>query len=501
MTRKSKGLTQEEAKRDAAKQQAWKRGLLRWKLDQTQQLVYDEIKETKSGSHYFNKARRIGGSYLCCVLAIEECLKKPYAKVKYAAPTAKAVRKIITPNIRKILEDAPDDCKPRWINLEQEFRFDNGSTLEVAGCDNQQFENLRGTEADAIFLDEVGFMDELEYVLNDVLAPQVQDTGGRILMCSTPPRSPAHPSYKIAMAHKAAGRYSFKTVWDNPRRTKEQHEAFFLQQAESKGMQLDEFYASTTFRREYMGEFISDSERSVIPEWSAAVENYIVQPCNYNVKGRDRYSSLDIGFKDGMACVFAEYSPSSGRLYIIDEYLEYKKTTDETVAGLAIKEAMLWHENKPKLRFADNNSPQFISDVAQKGLVFTTVKKRPGSKEVMIAKLRDAIKTGYIRIAPKCKRLCMQLKTVIWNAARTEYERDEHGHGDLLDALIYLVWMVRPNGSIRQIEEENGIVHDRSQDVFGAINAAMALNEREQRLADAFSPMDEVFMQNGTGES
>lgn len=496
----NKRLSKEEQMKNAAKEVAWKRGLLRWKLDVTQQLVYDEIKQTTSGSHYFNKARRIGGSYLMCVMAIEACLSKPYAKVKYAAPTAKAVRKIITPNIRKILEDAPDDCKPKWINLEQEFRFPNGSTLEVAGCDNQQFENLRGTEADAIFLDEVGFMDELEYVLNDVLMPQVQDTNGLVIMCSTPPRSPAHPSYKIAMSHKAAGRYSFKTVWDNPRRTKEQHELFFRQMANAKGMELEEFYQTTTFRREYLGEFIADSERSVIPEWSAQMEAHIVQQCNYNVNGRDRYVCLDIGFKDGMGALFAEYSPLTGKLYIIDEYLEFKKTTDETLLNLTAREAMLWHEKKPKVRFADNNNPQFISDMAQKGMAFATVKKRPGSKEVMIAKLRDAIKTGYIRISPRCKRLRMQLGTVVWNSARTEYERDEHGHGDLLDALVYMVWMVRPNGSIEQANIESGHQELDGPNVFRDIMQQTKRSAQDQRLVDAFAPMHDMFLQD-LGES
>ena len=134
----------------AIREQAWRRGLLKWKLDSNQQKVYDAIKAMGSGSYYFNKPRRIGGSYLECVMAIEICLAKPRAQVKYAAPTAKAVRKIITPNIRKILEDCPDDIKPKFSTMEQDWIFPNGSVLSVAGCDGGQFENLRGTDRKSV---------------------------------------------------------------------------------------------------------------------------------------------------------------------------------------------------------------------------------------------------------------------------------------------------------------------------------------------------------------
>lgn len=474
-------LSKEQLKqvRDAA----WRKGSLQWKLDPTQQKVCQEIRQTTGGSYYFNKGRRIGGSYLLCVMALEKCLSVKGAKVKYAAPTAKAVRKIITPNIRKILADAPDDCKPKWINLEQEFRFPNGSTLEVAGCDNQQYENLRGTEADEIYLDEVGFMDELEYVVNDVLLPQIQDTGGRLIMTSTPPRSHSHPAYRIAMAHKASGRYSHKTVWDNHRRTREQHESFFSQMAESKNMKLEEYYGTATFRREYLGEFIADAERAVVPEWSVELESKVRYDGQHGVGKANRYVSLDIGFKDGMGALFIEVQPDTGFLYVVSEYLEFKKTNDQTAHGLKIAEARAFSRHKPLMRICDNNSPQFIVEMAQRGLSFVPVKKKVGGKEVMIAKLRDGLLSGWIRIHPRCTRLLTQLQDTMWNAARTEFERDEGGHGDLLDALIYACWMIRPDPVFSKEAPEQG--QDRLVLTFDR------RSEQDRKMSSGLSPLVE----------
>ena len=428
---------------EAAKEEAWRRGGLRWKLDSNQQKIYDSILSAK-GSFYFNKPRRIGGSYLLAIICIECCLKKDGAQVKYLAPTAKAVRKIVNPNIRKILKDCPKDIRPKFSLLEGEWQFPNGAVLALAGCDNQQFENLRGTEADFVALDEVGFMDDLEYILNDVLMPQVQDTEGKLVLTSTPPRSPAHESHKIAMAHKEAGRYFHCTVWDNPRRTKQQHEAFFGQMAEGKGISLEEFYASTTFRREYLGEFVADEERSVVPEWNQALERHLCTPLA-QPKFADKYVSLDIGWRDGMAALFGYWDFRGARLVIQDEYLSFKQTAQQVAGAVRSKELELWIDEdgkpeKPYLRIADNNL-QTIADLNQHGVLFIPTKK--DDKELQVNNLREWIRGYKIFIHPRCKRLISQLSSTVWNKQRNSYERNSEGHGDLLDALVYLVRNVR----------------------------------------------------------
>ena len=431
-----------EDKLSAARAEAWARGLLRWKLDPNQQKIYDIIKKQNGGSFYLNKARRIGGSYFLAVLAIEVCLQKPDAQVKYAAPTAKAVRKIITPNIKKILRDCPKELRPKFSLIEGEWQFPNGSSLAIAGCDNQQFENLRGTEADFICLDEVGFMDELDYILNDVLMPQVQDTNGLIVLTSTPPRSPAHESFKIAMAHKASDRYHLSTVWDNPRRTPEQHKAFFQQMADSKGMTIEEFYASTTFRREYLGEFIADEERSVIPEWNQALERHITERASRLELPDycDRYVSIDIGWRDGMGVLFGYWDYRNARLVIQDEILVFKKTAQEVAEIVKTKKLELWGNAKPYLEIADNNL-QTIADMNAHGLLLIPTKK--DDKELQVNTLREWIRSYKVYIHPRCRRLLTQLGSTVWNKQRTSYERNSEGHGDLLDALVYLVRNVR----------------------------------------------------------
>ena len=424
---------------DLARDEAWRRGILRWKLRPHQQKIYDQIKAGSGGSHYFNKARRIGGSYLLAVLAVETCLRHPGAQVKYAAPTAKAVRKIITPNIRKIIKDCPDDIKPKFSLLEGEWQFPNESSLAIAGCDNQQYENLRGTESHFVCLDEVGFIDDLEYILNDVLMPQTKDTKGMIVLTSTPARSPAHESFQIAQAHKAAGQYSECNVWEDTHYTREQHETFFSKMAESKGMSLEEFYTTTTFRREYMCEFVTDEERSVIPEWNKEVEKHLTK-MRAIPEHRDCYVSLDIGWRDGMGVLFGYWDYRKAVLVIEAELLLFRKTAKELSEHIRAMEVELWAEKPPYLRISDNNL-QTIADINSHGLTFVPTKK--DDKELQVNTLREWVRSRKILINPKCKRLLSQLGSTVWNKQRTSYERNSEGHGDLLDALVYLVRNVR----------------------------------------------------------
>ncbi len=425
------------AARENAIQMAWATGRLRYKLDSLQRQVYDKIEEC-SGSFYFNKPRRIGGSYLLTVRAVEQCLRKPNAQVRYAAPTAKALRKIVQPNLRKVLTDCPVGLRPKWSTLEQEYRFPNGSTLAIAGCDAQRYEDLRGTESDEIYMDEVGFIDDLDYILNDVLMPQVQQTGGKVILVSTPARSPSHPSVKLALRHMQAGRYFTCTVWDNPRFSKEQHEAFFRTLA--SGEPLESFYQTSMFRREYMAEFVVDEERAVIPEWTKRKQLELVQEVPLADRF-DAYVGIDLGWRDGSAFVLGYWDFKNARLVITDEYITFRTPIDKfQEACLKIEQNRLGL--KKPLRVIDNES-LVIAELNRRGYYVRAAVKH--DKELAINMLRELVRDNKFILHPRCKNLNAQLTGTVWNQNRTSFERDANGHGDLLDALIYLNRIVPRN--------------------------------------------------------
>lgn len=470
------------AAREIAIRKAWATGNLRYKLDSLQRKCYDKIEECSGASFYFNKARRVGGSYLLTVRAVEQCIRKPNAQVRYAAPTTKALRKIVSPNLRKVLADCPAGMRPKWSTLEQEYRFPNGSILALAGCDAQRYEDLRGTEADEIYMDEVGFIDQLDYILKDVLLPQVQDTGGRVILISTPPRSPSHPAVKLAMEHMESGSYFSCVVWDNPRKTKEQFEAYFRRLA--GGVPLEQFYRSSMFRREYLAEFIVDENLAVVPEWTrerAELSTYEVpQPTAF-----DAYAGIDIGFRDGCAYVLGYWDYSNARLVVTDEHLQFGQGKAEARhVGLLdsfMAKAQEIEKNrlalKSPLRVCDNDLI-VIDELNRRKFYCRATDKH--DKELAVNALRELIRDGKFVLHPRCVRLSAQLMGTIWNDKRTSFERNDDGHGDLLDALIYLNRSVSRNkdplaGSIGRYDSE----------VFHAWNVEHKKSSQfEQRLID-----------------
>ena len=89
------------------KEALWRKGHLSWLLDSNQKALYDLFYNTDHRVQTWLLARRSGKSYCICVLAIETCLKKPGAIVKFLAPTRVQVNLIIRPLMRKILESCP----------------------------------------------------------------------------------------------------------------------------------------------------------------------------------------------------------------------------------------------------------------------------------------------------------------------------------------------------------------------------------------------------------
>lgn len=423
------------------KTQAWKRGNLKWKLDPNQREMYDLIFNAPKKRFYLNCGRRVGKSYLLAIIAIEMCLKKPDAIVKVAAPTAKMVRQFVLPIYREILKDCPVDLRPRFISLDGEFRFKNGSVISIAGCDTQEnAESLRGPSCDIFMFDESGFIGNLDYIRRNIVGPMLMTTGGRVIYASTPAASPAHDSVTIFHELKKLGCSVTRTIYQNPRLTTEQIDEFISEEAGI--LTVEQFKQSITFRREYMAEFIADQTRAVVPEFDTAKEAEIAsRPVPPPPENADLYVGLDIGFRDGMGLIFGYYDFQKGLLFIQDEDLMFRQTTRAVAETMREKEKKLWEHRKVYLRVSDDD-PLFIHDMAQEhNMILVPTAK--DDKHLQVDNLRRWVVAGKIRIDPKCRGLIHQLSTVIWNEKYDSFERTKDGHGDLLDALVYLVRNVR----------------------------------------------------------
>jgi hypothetical protein len=417
-----------------AKKLAWKRGLLSFKLYKHQIPMYNDIWSGINNidclKYTINCSRRFGKSTVLCIIAIEYALKNPNSQVRFAAPTAKMLKKITQPIFRQILEDCPIDIKPVYHSQDMCWNFANGAQIHLSGAQNGHEENLRGTSSNLAIVDEGGFIDDLNYVTNSILIPQLLTTQGTLCIASTPAKSPSHSFTELARECELAGNYSKFTIYENT----SLNDKLISQYARESGGK-----DSTTFKREYLCEFVTDSASQIIPEWD---DKYIESHTKTEItKYFHRYVAMDLGVKDFTAVLFGHYDFTRAVLFIEDELtLNGNELTTKTLADeIKTKEKEIFGDIEPYRRISDNNNLMLIQDLQYlNDLSFSPTTKE--SLEAMVNELRIMVASGRVRINSRCKMLIGCLKYGIWSENNKMFARSTtYKHQDHLAALIYLV--------------------------------------------------------------
>lgn len=424
--------------RQKAIQLLWERGSLEYKLNQGQKDIYDLIHRPDKKIITVSLSRRFGKSFVLCLISIETCLKNPNSTVIFICPTQQQVMKNLKSIMLDVLVDCPEHLKPTFKRNDGLYAFPNGSEIRLAGVDDGNHENLRGAKADLCVVDEAGFCADLQYVVQSVLLPTTSTTRGKVILISTPSRSPDHDfvHHYMRMA-KEDGSLMIKTIYENPNIPDDE-----------KQLIIDSYpggISNSEFQREYLCITKADAEYSVIPEFSEKESELIkdwVKPEFY-----DTYVSMDPGGSDFTGVLFGYYDFINAAVVIEDELFipGTKYTTQELSELIKDKESEAFYNPISEItsstykRVSDNNNLTLLHDlVIQYGLHFLTTRK--DNKQASINTVRTLVGQEKLIINPRCTNLISQLKGCTWNRKKTDFERSANGsHYDLISSLIYLV--------------------------------------------------------------
>lgn len=399
-------------------------------LKPVQKQMFEAFLNSNTRKYVIHSSRRLGKTFLLCVLAMVFAINKPHSQIRYASVSQKAVRKMIMPIMKQIISNLPSKFKPKYNSQEGAFVFNNGSMIHIAGVNNGKADSLRGTSADLAIIDEAAFCDELTYLTESVLMPQLLTVkGSKLIMASSSPLSPAHEFATYIQQAKIENAYSSYTIHDGLY-TKDLIEEFCKEAGGS---------TSTVWRREYLNELITDEELSIIPEWKKEfVQN--VTPDEYR-RYYHNYESMDIGVRDQTVILFAYYDFKNARLIVEDEFtISGPDTTTKAISeGIDAKEKQLgW--SKVYRRPADNNNLILIQDLnSQYNKAFYPTNK--DSLSAMVNEVRLWVQQGRVVVSPKCQQLigCLEFG-VYQDNKRKEFGRSKvYGHFDALASLIYLI--------------------------------------------------------------
>lgn len=432
--------------RSEAIKELWRRGELSWKLDAVQKQMHSSYYNASFKIHTWLLARRSGKTYLLCVLALEQCIKTPNSIVKFVSPTKLQVNNNVRPLFKKILEDCPEDIKPEFRTKDYIYYFPNGSEIQLAGTDSGHAEKLRGGDSHICIVDEAGSCDHLDTVVKSILLPTTLITRGKLVLASTPPQEPEHDFINFIEEADHKGSLVKKTVFDNPRITKEQLDELI---EELGGLQTD------AARRELLCEIVKDGNTSVIPEATDELYAEIVKewpkPPFY-----DAYEAMDLGFNDLTVIIFGYYDFRAAKIIVEDEYVINGQNLHlpNLVEIIRKKEAELWtnpltNEVKtPAKRVSDIDYIVLneIRRISNNEIKFEATKK--DNNEAAINTLRVLLAKKQIIIHPRCKTLLRHLKNVKWKSAnnKDKFARSpDDGHYDAVDAMKYFVRSINYN--------------------------------------------------------
>lgn len=459
--------------------EAWERGRLFYKLFPYQHILHntlwEAIKNPKCAKYTLKISRRWGKSTILSLIAIEYSLRHPDSQIRFAAPTAKALKKITMPIFRMLIKDAPEDFKPVYKTQDQVWIFPNGSEIHMAGTDNGHAESLRGTTSHLNLIDEAGFADELDYILRDILLPQTLTTGGKTLLASSPARTPAHDFTEISRECEIEGFMTRLTIFDNPTITPDKIE---LYAKESGG------FESSTWKREYLAQDVIDESLAIIPEWK---DDYIQEiPRDDYYQYYHHYVGMDLGRVDNTAVLLGTYLFRKAALYIEDEIIMEGSswTTVSLKDAVLSKEASLWADKKPFRRISDNNNPHLINDLSSLHNVFF-MQTDKDALEAMVNAVREMVAQGLIIVHPRCSNLIGCLRWGVWDTKRKGFDRSKKlGHFDSLAALIYLVRNLAKHSNPIPVTHN----HENHRSWLGNVKNQMKTTHNARVLGDALMP-------------
>ncbi len=428
--------------------QMWAQGDLSFKFHTAQDHLDHTYNTIKGQLFVGNCSRQWGKSFWAVSKAVETAIKTPKSQIRYGAAFQTDLIDFIIPAFDKIFEDAPDEVKGKKVG--HYYLFPNGSRIKLVGLDKNP-NGLRGNTLDLIIIDECGFVTNLDYIYKSIIIPAtLHRPNCKIILISTPPSTPAHPFVDYVQKAEIEGSYVKLDIYTNPLISIGDIERM-AQEMGGKG--------STTFRRECLCEFVTDSDLAIIPEWDDKYIQAIEKDEWYQYY--HKYVGMDLGVKDLNANIYGYYDFKRAALILEDEGTMSGPSMNTLLLKGAIraKEKELWDNMEPDpkdstrevekrdfnnnpipfRRVSDNNWPLLIQDLSSLHSL-TFIETTKDNLEAMINEVRLMVQAGQIIIHPRCQKLIGCLRYGVWDNKKKAFARSTvYGHFDHLAALVYLV--------------------------------------------------------------
>ena len=312
------------------------------------------------------------------------------------------------------LEVAKDNAKDKVIELT------NGSTIRMGSVN--QVDSCVGRSYDLIIFDEAALADGKE-AFNVALRPTLDKDNSKALFISTPRGKNNwfaeffNRGFTDEFPEWASIRATYK---DNPR------------MSESDITEARKSMSEAEFKQEYEADF-NTYEGQI---WNFNHEECIENLEELDTSKMDIFAGLDVGYRDPTAFCVLGYDWDSEKYYLLDEYLDAEKTTEQH----AVEIRRLMEKWDIDYIFIDSAAQQTRFDFAQNYDITTTNAK----KSVLdgIAHVAGIVDNDNLIVDQRCKESLSCLDQYQWdpnpNLAREKPKHNMASH--MADALRYAMY-------------------------------------------------------------
>jgi hypothetical protein len=312
------------------------------------------------------------------------------------------------------LEVAKDNAKDKVIELT------NGSTIRMGSIN--QVDSCVGRSYDLIIFDEAALADGKE-AFNVALRPTLDKDNSKALFISTPRGKNNwfaeffNRGFTDEFSEWASIRATYK---DNPR------------MSENDVTEARKSMSEAEFKQEYEADFNT---------YEGQIWNFNHEICIENLEELDTskmdiFAGLDVGYRDPTAFCVLGYDWDTGKYYLLDEYLDAEKTTEQH----AVEIRRLMEKWDIDYIFIDSAAQQTRFDFAQNYDITTTNAK----KSVLdgIAHVAGVVDNDNLFVDQRCKESLSCLDQYQWdpnpNLAREKPKHNMASH--MADALRYALY-------------------------------------------------------------
>lgn len=278
---------------------------------------------------------RSGKTTSCAADLVDTCLRFPGTTSLYITLARSSAKKIVLPELRKIIEAYKIPAKINLADLT--IDFENKSHIFLSGANTEsEIEKVRGLSNVALaYIDECqAFRAHIKELVEDILTKRLYDTNGRLRLIGTP--GPVLSGYFYDICNSSTWNHHHWTMLQNPWlqvKSGLTPQQIIEQDCLTRGVPI----THPAIQRECFGRWVYDPD-SLLLHYEEATNHYEELP-----PGKYTYIlGVDLGTKDSDSLSLLGFRDNDPTTYLVEEYVTANQLTDEL--GAQIKKMMEKYE-------------------------------------------------------------------------------------------------------------------------------------------------------------